>query len=106
MEEIRVDMRQRDVYDLDNYEKHEELVFKLNHTMPGTDEYQQILNELFEGRMGEESFLRAPLAGDAFDKMTIGNRVLRVSIPPRAITSRSGKCILRSCRDWNTCPIS
>ena len=34
-----------------------------------------ILNELFEGRMGEGSFLRAPLAGAAFDKMYIGNHV-------------------------------
>lgn len=75
MEELRVDMRQRDAYDLDIYAKHEELVFRLNHTMPRTAEYQEILNELFEDRMGEGSFLRAPLAGAAFDKMTIGKGV-------------------------------
>lgn len=75
MEEIRVDMRQRDAYDLETYAKHEELIFRLNHTMPRTPEYQEILNELFEGRMGEGSFLRAPLAGAAFDKMIIGKGV-------------------------------
>ena len=75
MEELRVDMRERNQYDLDIYAKHEELVFRLNHTMPRTDEYNEILKELFEGRMGEGSFLRAPLAGAAFDKMTIGNGV-------------------------------
>ena len=75
MEELRVDMRQRDAYDLDIYAKHEELVFRLNHSMPRTAEYQEILNELFEDRMGEGSFLRAPLAGAAFDKMTIGKGV-------------------------------
>ena len=75
MEELRVDMRERDQYDLDIYAKHEELVFRLNHTMPRTDEYNEILKELFEGRMGEGSFVRAPLAGAAFDKMTIGNGV-------------------------------
>lgn len=75
MEEIRVDMRQRDAYDLETYAKHEELVFRLNHTMPRTPEYQEILDELFGGRMGEGSFLRAPLAGAAFDKMIIGKGV-------------------------------
>lgn len=75
MEEIRVDMRKRDAHDLENYAKHEELVFRLNHAMPRTPEYQEILKELFEGRMGEGSFLRAPLAGAAFDKMTIGKSV-------------------------------
>ena len=75
MEELRVDMRNRDAYDLEIYARHEELVFKLNHTMPRTEEYNRILNELFEERIGEGSFLRAPLAGAAFDKMIIGNRV-------------------------------
>ena len=75
MDWIRVDMRKRDSYDLETYAKHEELVFKLNHTMPRTKEYQDILNELFEGRIGTNSFLRAPLAGAAFDKMIIGNNV-------------------------------
>ena len=75
MEELRVDMRQRDAYDLETYAKHEELVFRLNHTMPRTAEYQEILDELFGDRMGEGSFLRAPLAGAAFDKMIIGKGV-------------------------------
>ncbi len=75
MEDIRVDMRQRDAYDMDAYLRQEELIFKLNHTMPRTKEYQDILDELFGERMGKDSFLRAPLAGAAFDKMTIGNRV-------------------------------
>ena len=63
MEELRVDMRERDAYDLEIYAKHEELVFKLNHTMPRTEEYNQILKELFEGRIEDGSFLRALLAG-------------------------------------------
>ena len=75
MQEIRVNMRKRSTEEIEIYAKHEELVFRLNHTMPRTEEYQEILKELFEGRMGEGSFLRAPLTGAAFDKMTIGNRV-------------------------------
>lgn len=72
MEEIRVDMRDRSTYDQEIYAKHEELIFKLNHTMPRTEEYAKLLKELFEDRIGEGSFLRAPLAGAAFDKMSIG----------------------------------
>ena len=75
MEEIRVDMREMDAADMAMYGKHEELVFKLNHTMPRTPEYMEALEELFEGRFGEGSFLRAPLAGAAFDKMSIGRNV-------------------------------
>lgn len=75
MEELRVDMRDVNAYDLDVYAKHEDLVFRLNQTKPRTEEYNEILQELFKGRMGEGSFLRAPLAGAAFDKMTIGSRV-------------------------------
>ena len=75
MQEIRVDMRKRSTEEIEIYAKHEELVFRLNHTMPRTEEYQELLKELFEGRMGEGSFLRAPLAGAAFDKISIGDRV-------------------------------
>ena len=75
MEELRVDMRDMNSYDLETYAKQEDLVFRLNQTKPRTEEYNEILQELFEGRMGEGSFLRAPLAGAAFDKMTIGSRV-------------------------------
>ena len=75
MEEIRVDMREMNEKDMALYAKHEELLFKLNQTMPRTAEYMDILRELFDGRIGEDSFVRAPLAGAALDKVTIGNRV-------------------------------
>ena len=75
MEEIRVDMRKMTEEDMAMYAKHENLLFRLNHTMPRTPEYMEILNDLFEGRFGEGSFLRAPLAGAALDKMVIGDRV-------------------------------
>lgn len=71
----RIDMRDRSAYDLKTYARHEELVFKINHTMPRTEEYNSLLHELFKDRIGSNSFLRAPLAGAAFDKMTIGNNV-------------------------------
>ncbi len=58
MEEIRVDMREMNEKDMALYAKHEELLFKLNQTMPRTAEYMDILRELFDGRIGEDSFVR------------------------------------------------
>ena len=50
-------------------------MFKLNHTMPRTEEYTAVLKELFEDRIGEGSFVAAPLAGAAIDKLVIGKHV-------------------------------
>ena len=48
MEELRVDMRKRTPEELADYAKQEELVFRLNHTMPRTPEYMKLLQELFD----------------------------------------------------------
>ncbi len=52
-----------------------ELLFKLNHTMPMTPEYEEVLHELFGDNIGENSTVQAPLAGAALDKIVIGNNV-------------------------------
>ena len=52
--------------------KHSQLVFKLNHTMPVTEEYSAILKELFGDRLGDGSFLAAPIYGAALNMLTIG----------------------------------
>ena len=75
MEEIRIDMRDKSYQNAAAGARNEELVFKLNHTLPTSQEYKDILHELFDGRIGENSFLHAPLAGAAFEKITIGSGV-------------------------------
>ena len=75
MEEIRVDMRDKSYKNAAAGVRNEELVFKLNHTLPVSQEYRDILHELFEGRIGENSFLHAPFAGAAFDQISIGSGV-------------------------------
>lgn len=73
MQEIRVDMRnQITPEEAAWYQKQTELLFRLNHTMPQTEEYQAILKELFGERLGEGSFVAAPLSGAALDKLVIG----------------------------------
>ena len=75
MEELRIDMRDKSYQNAAAGARNEELVFKLNHTLPTSQEYKDVLHELFDGRIGENSFLHAPLAGAAFEKITIGSGV-------------------------------
>lgn len=50
------------------------LVFELNHTLPGSARYTEILGALF-GHIGENTTVVAPLQGAAFENVTIGNSV-------------------------------
>ena len=75
MEELRIDMRDKSYQNAAAGARNEELVFKLNHTLPTSQEYKDVLHELFDGWIGENSFLHAPLAGAAFEKITIGSGV-------------------------------
>ena len=72
MEELRVDMRERTPKEQAIYDKQAQLMFKLNHTMPRTEEYMGVLKELFEDRIGEGSYVAAPLGGVAMEKLVIG----------------------------------
>ena len=74
-EEIRVDMREMTQEDRAEGARMMQLVFRLNHTMPQTPEYAEILGELFAERIGEGSYLAAPLSGAAFDRIRIGRHV-------------------------------
>lgn len=74
-EEIRVDMRKMSPEDIEKTKHDYQLVYKLNHTMPMTEEYDKILKELFGEHLGENSSISAPLSGAAFDKLIIGDNV-------------------------------
>lgn len=51
------------------------LLFQLNHTIPMTPEYDEVLYELFGDNIGEDSYVAPPLSGAALDKLKIGNNV-------------------------------
>ena len=74
MEELRVDMRERTPEQQETYNRQAQLMFKLNHTMPRTSEYSEILKELFEDRIGEGSYVASPISGAAIEKLIIGKR--------------------------------
>ena len=71
----RVDMREMSLEDQKTGAKQAQLVFKLNHTMPMTPEYGEVLKELFGDNIGENSMVQAPLSGVALDRLKIGNNV-------------------------------
>ena len=74
MEELRVDMRERTADEQKMYDRQAQLMFKLNHTMPRTDEYNEVLKELFGENLGEGSYVAAPINGAAMEKLVIGKR--------------------------------
>ena len=71
----RVDMDQLTEEELNEAFRMNELLFKLNHTMPMTPEYNEVLKELFGDNIGENSMVAPPLSGAALDKLKIGNNV-------------------------------
>lgn len=75
MEEFTVDIHKATPEEMARRQKQVQLVFRLNHTMPMTEEYTLIMKELFEDRIGEGSFVAAPLSGAVFDNIRIGKNV-------------------------------
>ena len=74
-EEIRVDMQLMSPEERAFGAKMAQLVYQLNHTMPMTEEYNAVLKELFDDRIGAGSHVAAPIAGAALDRVVIGKNV-------------------------------
>ena len=74
MEEIRIDLRKATPAEMEQGIKDAQLCFKLNHTMPYTEEYDTILRELL-GEIGEGSRLLTPTTIVRGKNVKIGKRV-------------------------------
>ena len=74
-EEFRVDMRVPDPQQQKEGQRCTELLFRLNHTMPSTPEYQELLTSLFGNHLGEGSTIAPPLNGACVSSMKIGKGV-------------------------------
>ena len=74
-QEIRVDLRIQNPEGSKEAIRASQVVFKLNHTMPFTDEYNALLKELFGNNLGEDSFVAAPINGSCISSMKIGKHV-------------------------------
>lgn len=75
MEEERVDLRIPNPQGLERGRRYTELQFRLNHTLPTTEEYTQIPHELFKDKIGENSRIMPPVSIACPDKVSIGNNV-------------------------------
>ena len=76
MEEKIVDPRQTTAEEQTEGVRQAQVLFKLNHTMPYTDEYNALVRELFGSNLGEGGWLMPGLTGVCFDKVKIGDNVL------------------------------
>ena len=57
MEEIRIDVTKQTAEELALANEHAQLIFKFNHTMPGTPEFAELMHRIFP-TMGEGSRIR------------------------------------------------
>ena len=73
--EERIDLRTLDSEGIAESRRITECQFRLNQTMPMTEEYLQILKELFRENIGEGSYVAAPFTGVALYKLKIGRNV-------------------------------
>ena len=76
MEEMRVDPRQLTPEERAEGIRQAQVLFKLNHTMPYTDEYNALVKELFGDNLGEGGWIMPGLTGVCFDRVKIGRNVM------------------------------
>lgn len=76
MEEYRIDMRKPEEADPTEGIRCAQLCFKINHTMPMTEEYNRLVSELFMGNIGEGSRIMSPLTVVRGNSVKIGRNVV------------------------------
>ena len=76
MQEQRVDPRLTTAEEHAEGVRQAQVLFKLNHTMPYTDEYNALVHELFGDNLGEGGWVMPGLTGVCFDRVHIGKNVM------------------------------
>ena len=75
MEEVRIDVTKQTPEELALAQEQTQLIFKFNHTMPGTPEYEELMHRIFPS-MGEGSRVSTPLTAIRPHKVRIGKNVI------------------------------
>ena len=75
MEEIRIDCANQTTEELELAKHQAQLIFKLNHTMPMTEEYDALVHEIFPD-MGDGSRINTPLTAVRPHNVHIGRNVI------------------------------
>ncbi|MDE6028646.1 MAG: galactoside O-acetyltransferase, partial [Muribaculaceae bacterium] len=74
-DEIRIDVTKQTAEELALADKHAQLIFKFNNTMPGTPEYDELMHQIFPG-MGVNSRVGTPLTAIRPHMVEIGKNVI------------------------------
>ena len=94
MEELRIDMRKPEEANPGEGIRCAQLCFRINHTMPYTEEYDKLINELFLGNIGEKSRVMPPVNVVRGNKVKIGRNVVIMNnslfMAARRITNADG----------------
>lgn len=75
MEEVRIDVTKPTPEEMALAQEQAQLVFKFNHTMPGTPEYGELMHRIFP-QMGEGSRVGTPLTAVRPHMVNIGQNVV------------------------------
>ena len=75
MEEIRIDVTKQTPEELTLAQEHSQLIFRFNHTMPGTAEYDELMRRIFP-LMGEGGIVSTPLTAVRPHMVKIGRNVV------------------------------
>ena len=74
--EFNVDVRKTSPEERKEGQRQTQLLFQINHTMPFTEEWNQLVQELFGDNLGEGARITPPLSGACVGSMKIGKNVL------------------------------
>lgn len=86
MQEERIDIRRRTSEELAEIDRQEKVLFRLNHTMPGSEDYDSLVRQLFS-LVGDGSRVLSPMTVVHGDKVHIGNNVI---VMPNSLMMASG----------------
>ncbi|WP_288056803.1 DapH/DapD/GlmU-related protein [Xylanibacter rodentium] len=75
MKEIRIDVTKQTTEELSLANEHAQLIFRFNHTMPGTAEYDELMHHIFPS-MGDSSKVSTPLTAVRPHLVSIGKNVV------------------------------
>lgn len=75
MMETRIDLRTAGKERFDKAKRTSDLLFRLNHTLPFSEEYNGLLKEFFIGGLGENCYIQTPLYINLAENLHIGNNV-------------------------------
>lgn len=76
MEEVRIDLRVQSEERKKESVRSTQLCFQINHTMPMTKECQELINELFNHNLGEETRINPPIFINLAENVKIGRNVV------------------------------